>query len=109
MTTITAVPESLTRAQFTAWIESVGIDPTQCQSITIDRNGIHATVFALNAEGHRYANPGSDEVATHTLHVRIDDPEPCPRCGEPMHPIPAPSASGSRFVPHVWGHDCQPA
>ncbi len=71
--TINAVPESLTRSQFVDWLASVGIDPTECQSIVLDRNGIHATVYALNDDGCRYVNPGGDEIATHIIHVRIDD------------------------------------
>lgn len=73
MPTITATPEALTRQQFTDWLASVGIDPSQCQSITIDRNGIRATVYALNQDGRRFANHGGTKAATHTLHVRIDD------------------------------------
>ena len=71
--TITAVPESLTRAQFCDWLAQVGIDPQAVRSITIDRNGIKATVYALDDQGHKYVNPGGSEAATHTLQIRIDD------------------------------------
>lgn len=71
--TITAVPESLARAQFCDWLAQVGLDPRHVQSITIDHNGIKATVYALDGQGHEYANPGGDEVATHTVQIRLDD------------------------------------
>lgn len=75
MITITAVPESLTRQDFVDWLASVGIDPSLCKSITIDRDGIHATVYAQAPDGSKYAHWGSDKPATHTLHIRVEDPD----------------------------------
>jgi hypothetical protein len=71
--TITAVPESMTRGAFIEWLASVGLDASELRSVHIDRSGIKATVFARNAEGKRFAHPNADEMATHEVHIRLDD------------------------------------
>ena len=72
---ITAVPETITREQFLGMIRSLGIDPTQLQSMTWSFNGIEAVVYALNDEGHRYAirDAGGPRGATHKITIRVVD------------------------------------
>jgi hypothetical protein len=52
------------------------MDPAEVISMTWAREGIHATIFALNAEGERYIVTDSAGVkypATHTVWIRADD------------------------------------
>lgn len=58
-------------AELLAWLRANGIDPnevpdTSTLSIEPCSSGhlIRYTVYLLNAEGHRYANPGSDYAAS---------------------------------------------
>lgn len=61
-----------------------------------------------------YRNPEKvrlflQDCGLEVFHVRVstqEDPPPCPRCGEPMHPIYVGMHEGDDEW--VWGHDCEP-
>jgi hypothetical protein len=70
------IPESIPRETYLDMIRGLGIDPAEVISMTWAREGLHAAVFALNAEGRRYVVTDSAGVkypATHTVWIRVDD------------------------------------
>jgi hypothetical protein len=70
------IPESIPRETYLDMIRSLGLDPAEVISMTWAREGIHATIFALNAEGKRYVvtdSAGAKYPATHTVWIRVDD------------------------------------
>lgn len=80
--TIPGVPETITRAQYVALIESVGFKPNDLASLRFTVEGIYAEVFARNADGariidHSAADNDDGSVATvkHSVFIRVEDAE----------------------------------
>lgn len=72
--TIPGVPASIPRSRLIDMIVSLGIDPNRCKEIRLDRNGIKAEVYAtIPGTNQRYVNPGGNEPAMHSIHIKIDD------------------------------------
>lgn len=72
--TIEGIPESVTRQQVVALLETLGLDPS-----VVTRDGIHigweavtCTVFALDENGRRYADTNG-EMVCHEVAVRVID------------------------------------
>lgn len=74
MTTISGVPESITRADYLALIGAVGFDPHDLVELTFGRNGIYAVVKARNAEGKHYEDPlERNSLAKHRIVIPVVD------------------------------------
>lgn len=72
--TVTGVPTSITRTQYTALLDSLGLDPHQLKHLEFGYRSIEATVFALNPDGKRYEDPiNSNSSATHRISIPIAD------------------------------------
>ena len=71
--TIQGVPESLTRDQFTAFIEQFGFDPKNLVSLTIDVDGVHAVALDLDEDGSRAINMSGNGFAKHTIDIPVID------------------------------------
>lgn len=55
--TIPGVPESITRDAYRKLFDAVGIDPRNTIELMFCTDGIYATTFALNEDGHRVIDP----------------------------------------------------
>lgn len=76
--TIRGVPASVSRADVTYAIESLGIDPKQVAGLSFDVNSVHVEVFSdgkPNKPGWRWTHNGED-IATHRLTIPIVDKDP---------------------------------
>lgn len=57
--TIEGVPEFLTREQYLAPLAAIGFAPDVVKEIRYASDGIHALVFALDADGKKRIHPGA--------------------------------------------------
>jgi len=71
--TITGVPESLTREQYTALIASVGFDVKELRSLEFKTDGIYAEVFDRNEKGNAYIDPSTDDVVINRVFIPVRD------------------------------------
>lgn len=65
------VPDSIPRGAVLAVLRELGIDPGNCISLRMDRNGIFAEVFARDESGKKFVTT-NDEIATHSVFIRFD-------------------------------------
>ena len=72
MTVTVDVPERITRAQLRAVAESFGLSLDGLVALRFERDGIHAIVFARNAEGKYYLG-ADNKVATHVISIPLED------------------------------------
>jgi hypothetical protein len=73
MKQIDGVPESITRADYLALIESVGLDVKDLRSLEFRMDGIYAEVRARGADGKLVIDVGRDEMATHRIYIPVKD------------------------------------
>jgi hypothetical protein len=91
---INGIPDSIDWPTVQAFLASIGIDPHRCSvnGIHIGRDSIECDVFAVNEQGHRFADQ-TGRVAMN--HVNIPINRHCEDCGK--------SLAG------LDGHICEPA
>lgn len=66
--TIQGVPEFLTRDQYVALFEGVGLDPSALLEVRYAPDGIHALVFAQDRDGCRFLNTGQPHSTGYHKH-----------------------------------------
>jgi hypothetical protein len=72
--TIPGVPQSITRADYIALIESLGLKPNNLVELELSHRSIRAVVFARDADGKMYLDGFErNEVAKHTITIPIVD------------------------------------
>jgi hypothetical protein len=74
---IAAVPESITRQQYVALIEALGLNAYHLLALQFGVNSIYATVFARDADDQPYEDPlERNALAKHRISIPIvDEPE----------------------------------
>ena len=70
MKTITGVPESLTREQYTALIESVGFDVKDLRRLEFRVDGVYAEVFERTDRGIRL-DTQKDEAIVNRVFIPV--------------------------------------
>jgi hypothetical protein len=72
--TIPGVPESITRAQYLALLEPLGLNLYDLVHLEFGVNGIVAEVKARNAEGKHYVSPTErNTLARHSIVIPVKD------------------------------------
>lgn len=74
MIKIQGIPETISVETLDRVLAELGIDVKELVSFAIDHHGVRAVVYALNENGQRYIQPGSEDLATHTIEIRLDVP-----------------------------------
>lgn len=69
--TIEGLPEFLTRAQYIAMFSSFGIDPANVLELRLASDGVHAVVFALDANGKRMVDMQHDGYYKHRVFIPV--------------------------------------
>ncbi len=69
---IPGVPDSISRARIAELVQSLGLDVRELVSFELKVHAIHAVVYALNEDGHRYF-VDDDNVAKHHITIPITD------------------------------------
>lgn len=69
---VPGIPPSVPFRQVQDMIRSLGIDPDHVRSLILDKDGFRVEVFALDEHGRRYASPGGDTVAMHTIQIKLE-------------------------------------
>ena len=69
---VPGVPDTITRADYMAWIESLGFEVKNLKSMRLEHHGIVAEVYATDDRGRWYVIDG-ENAATHTVTVRVTD------------------------------------
>lgn len=71
--TIEGVPEYITRGQYLALFAACGFEPSQIVELRMAHEGVHALVFALDADGKRRLDftPGEEQGGHHKHRVFI--------------------------------------
>lgn len=71
---IPGVPESITRAQYLALLEPLGLNLNDLTHLEFGINAIVAEVKARNAEGKHYDSPTErNALARHTIVIPVKD------------------------------------
>ena len=70
---IPGVPESMTRAQYTALIAAAGLSADNLVSLEFRPDGIHAEVFARDADGKDLVDTAKNEMMTHSIYIPVRD------------------------------------
>lgn len=73
MKTIMAVPESLTREQYTSLISAVGFDVKSLRSLEFRMDGIYAEVMERDEAGHLVLDRDRDEVVINKVFIPVGD------------------------------------
>lgn len=74
--TISAVPESITRADYLALMANVGFDPKDLLSLRFEQNSIEAEVVERDADGNRIIDGRLCEpnlTLTHSVSIPVID------------------------------------
>jgi hypothetical protein len=74
--TIPGIPETISRSDYLALIESLGLDIKDLKMLELRRDGIYATVMARNAEGKLTADPATRETNVHRIYIPVVDDIP---------------------------------
>jgi hypothetical protein len=69
---IDGVPESITRAEYLALIESVGLDVKDLRSLEFRTDGIYAEVRARDTD-RKLVIDSRNEMATHRIYIPVKD------------------------------------
>lgn len=69
--TITAVPESITRVDYTALMERFGFTATDVSSLRFAADGVYAEVIERDAEGTPRVD--GDHLALTTVYIPVED------------------------------------
>lgn len=76
--TIESVPESISRADYIAMFQRVGIDPNYTASLTFHPKSIEAVVFERADDGARLLDPHGDGYIKHIVSIPVRDDEELP-------------------------------
>jgi hypothetical protein len=71
---IDGVPESITRAEYVALIESVGLDVKDLRSLEFRLDGIYADVYDRDDEGRLRIDVQRDEAIVNRVYIPVVDP-----------------------------------
>lgn len=64
-------PQTISRDVVMDFVRSLGINPDQAISLTIDPTRVELVMFATNADGKHFCHPGENDVATHTISLEM--------------------------------------
>lgn len=64
-------PSVISRDRVMEFVRSLGINPDQTVSLTIDPTRVELVLFATNEDGKHFCHPGGNDVATHTIALEI--------------------------------------
>lgn len=64
------IPDAVSWAETKAFVERIGLVPTQLRALEIGVDGVWATIFATNGDGHRIAADG--DAACHRMFIPFD-------------------------------------
>lgn len=67
------IPETIQRADYVRVIESLGLPLDNLLSLTFHSGSIDAELYALGPDGRLYREHDTDEVATHTIAIKVVD------------------------------------
>lgn len=73
--TIQGVPESISRAEYIAMFEQIGIDPRYSKSLEFHPDHIEAVVFERNPDGARVFDDRRGECIKHRISIPVRDDE----------------------------------
>ena len=73
--TIQGVPESISRAEYIAMFEGIGIDPRYSQSLTFQPDHIEAVIFERDANGARILDGQGEGYIKHRISIPVRDDE----------------------------------
>lgn len=69
---IPGIPASIPLTKVQEMIRTLGLDPAEVHSLFLDNDGFRVEVFALDNDGHRYVQPGSEDTAVHTVQIKLE-------------------------------------
>ena len=67
------VPERISRKAYAALIETLGLDARRLHSLEFHRDGIYATVVALDENGNARLDYSLNEVVKHKVFIPVVD------------------------------------
>lgn len=68
---IPGVPESITRAQYSALLEGLGFNFRQLQRLEFTMHGIRAEVIAVHPDGREVIDIGANTIARHDIYIPV--------------------------------------
>lgn len=72
VTVTVQTPTSIPLAKLQQWAEELGLPTTDLREFTLGPRGVYVEVYARNAAGKRYYDPGTGAAAVHRVAIPVD-------------------------------------
>jgi hypothetical protein len=72
MTQTFQVPDTIPLTKVQEFLSGLSLPLGDLIELNVGTSGVYVELWALNADGNRYINPGEKEAARHRIAIRLD-------------------------------------